>query len=215
VLPNQWCKIMSKKIRSRQRPIAKDAAPTEQPTTPNEASPEPATPEVNDEIISSAESDSEPLTAAQAKLLQMRVLQLQGKRQKEMAKHFGISDRAIRYWDKRARSLRIGLDIDVQAKAMISAMLVRFTALEAELIEWKRDAEATGNDRTKLACAKELRQLNLDRIRQLNTLGLFDGFRFTLEGEQNGSDAGADLLMSLLGDVLAPQDPDEGGENDH
>jgi hypothetical protein len=206
---------MAKKIRSRCRPGDNGVAPTEQPTAPNEASPEPTMPEVNDEIVSSAESDSEPLTVKQAKLLQLRVLQLQGKKQKEMAKHFGVTRRAIRYWDKRARSLRIGLDIDVQAKAMISAMLVRFTALEAELIEWKRDAEATGNDRTKLACAKELRQLNLDRIGQLNKLGLFDGFRFTLEGEQNASDVGADLLISLLGDVLAPHDPDEGGENGH
>jgi hypothetical protein len=56
---------MAKKIRSRCRPGDNGVAPSEQPTVPNETSPEPTSPEVNDEIASCIETDSEPLTVEQ------------------------------------------------------------------------------------------------------------------------------------------------------
>ena len=58
---------MPKKIRNRRRPIKNDAEPTEQPTIPDETSPEPTTPEVSAETAAS--SDSESLTPERAKLL--------------------------------------------------------------------------------------------------------------------------------------------------
>jgi hypothetical protein len=205
--------IMPKKIRNRRRPIKNDAEPTEQPTAPNEASPEPTTPEVSAETAAS--SDSESLTPERAKLLQMLMLQFQGKTQVEMGKFFGRSDRTIRYWRKQANELKIGLKLDVKAEAEVSDMLFRFAARESELIKWKRQAEANGDSRMMMDCAKELRKLNSERIKQLKNLGLFDGYDMTSNGTEDDADTEAILMMSLLGDVLAPQGPDEGDQHDH
>lgn len=204
---------MSKKIRSRQRPIAKDAAPTEQPTTSNETSSEPTIPEVSAETATS--SDSESLTPERAKLLQMLMLQFQGKTQVEIGKFFGRCDRTIRNWCKQANELKIGLKLDVKAEAEVSDMLLRFAARESELIKWKRQAEADGDSRMMMDCAKELRKLNSERIKQLKNLGLFDGYDMTSNGTEDDADTDAVLMMSLLGDVLAPQGPDEGDQHDH
>jgi hypothetical protein len=204
---------MSKKIRSRQRPIAKDAAPTEQPTTSNETSSEPTIPEVSAETATS--SDSESLTPERAKLLQMLMLQFQGKTQVEMGKFFGRCDRTIRNWCKQANELKIGLKLDVKAEAEVSDMLFRFAARESELLKWKRQSEADGDNRMMMDCAKELRKLNSERIKVLKNLGLFDGYNMTSNGTEDDVDTDAVLMMSLLGDVLAPQNPDGGDQNDH
>ncbi len=204
---------MPKKIRNRRRPIKNDAEPTEQPTIPDETSPEPTTPEVSAETAAS--SDSESLTPERAKLLQIRMLKFQGKTQVEMGKYFGRCDRTIRYWIRRANELNIRLKLDVKADAEVSDMLLRFAARESELLKWKRQAEADGDKPMMMNCAKELRKLNSEHIKQLEKLGLFDGYNMTSTDNEDDADTDADLMMSLLGDILAPQGPDEGDQHDH
>ncbi|MBT4563329.1 MAG: helix-turn-helix domain-containing protein [Rhodospirillaceae bacterium] len=203
---------MAKKIRSRRRPIVNGAAPTKQPTT-DETSPDPTIPQVSVETAPS--SDSAPVAVDRAKLLQMLMLQFQGKTQVEIGKFFGCCDRTIRNWCKQANELKIGLKLDVKAEAEVSDMLLRFAARESELIKWKRQAEADGDSRMMMDCAKELRKLNSERIKQLKNLGLFDGYDMTSNGTEDDADTDAVLMMSLLGDVLAPQGPDEGDQHDH
>ncbi len=203
---------MPKEIRSRRRPGDNDAASTESPAR-NETSPEPATPEVSDEIASSIETDSEPLTVEQAKLVHMRILQIRGMTQAEIGKFFGVSSRTIRNWIKRAIELKIGLDIKMKPDAAVAEMLLGFAADEAELVDWKRQAEKAGDNRLALNFAKERRKLRSERFKLLRSLGLCAGYSLPTIDAEDGADANP--FISLFGDLFAPQGPDEEDQHDH
>lgn len=113
----------------------------------------------------------------EAKLRALFLLLLQGRTQKDCARHFGVTDRTIRNWIKRLDELRPDILQALNPEKEIVIALCRFAAREAELLSWKTDAEDDGDSKTKISCNKGLRQLEHERQAYLDKIGLFSNYR--------------------------------------
>ncbi len=140
--------------------------------------------------------------ADDAKLYLCLAMQLQGRTQKEIAEHFHVTDRTIRNWFDKLKGRKIAISKDLDPHNEISLTLLRFAAREAELLQWKRDAEADCDRKAMQGFAKELRQLEKDRFDFLRRLGLFTDLRFKVRPEEDSSAMQAHLLTGLLHELV-------------
>ena len=53
-------------------------------------------------------------------------------------------------------------------------------------------------------CAKELRKLSSERIKQLDKFGMFANYSIASGDSEDGADLGAELLSSLLEELMLP-----------
>ena len=140
--------------------------------------------------------------ADDAKLYLCLAMQLQGRTQKEIAEHFHVTDRTIRNWFDKLKGRKIAISKDLDPHNEISLALLRFAAREAELLQWKRDAEADCDRKAMERFAKELRRLEKDHFDFLRRLGLFTDLRFKGRPEEDSSARQAHLLMGLLHELV-------------
>ncbi len=203
---------MSKQIRSRARDVAAREAASEERIAPrNGSSAQPVDPK---EPAADGSADQQGVTIDDAKLHLCLLMHLQGRTQKEIAKHFGVTDRTIRNWFEKLKDRKLAISKDLDPHNEVSRTLFRFAAREAELLEWKRDAEADCDRKAMQAFAKELRQLEKARFDFLRRLGLFTDLRFKVRPEEDSSAMQAHLLTGLLHELVPHPKGSSASEHD-
>ena len=88
--------------------------------------------------------DQPAVTADEAKLRLLFLMKLRGCNQREMAKHFDVTERTIRNWSRQLNSLKFPVLTGLDPSDELGRILCRFAAREADLLDIKGKAEATG-----------------------------------------------------------------------
>ena len=135
------------------------------------------------------------------RLRSLLIMRLQGQTQKEIAQHFGVSDRTIRNWAERLEPLKRAVAEQLHPLREIGRILCRYAARELDLLKWTRDAEVDGDRASMRGFARELRQLEKDRAEFLMRIGLFSRIKLPLRSEKDPAAENADFLIDLFGEV--------------
>jgi len=203
---------MVENVRKRSRAMS-----SQEPANAKAPGPQKTCPGNTDAQADGPSDHTDGVTVEEIKLRQLLVLQLQGRKQQEIARHFGVTERTIRNWIQRASDLKLAIPGGLDPAREVGRTLLRFYAREAELLTWKRDAEAAGDRKEMRACAKDLRNLEKDRVQFLDRLGLYARLRFPPQDAEDPTAAQADQLAEMVegligacpGFLTRPDDPEE------
>ena len=112
-----------------------------------------------------------------ARLKLVLSLVAQGKKHKEIAAHIGRDPRTVRRMLKQAKELGLAVSEHLVPEDAVAQVMQDFAGLRADLIDMKREAEAGGNFKHRLWCARELLRLEVGYVATLDRIGFFDGYR--------------------------------------
>ena len=147
------------------------------------------------------------ISADDARLCMLFIMQLRAFTQKEMARQFDVTTRTIRNWLPKLANLKLPILENIDANDEVGRILCRYAAREADLLQWKRTVETDRDTRAMVAISRELRQLEKGRYEFLRQLGLFNGLRLRNHADDDPSARQADLLTGMVYDLLAVANP--------
>ena len=149
-------------------------------------------------IEQSDTGDAAGCSPTEIKLKLVLLMMIEGRSQKEIAKHFKVDPRTIRNWQKKLKRLKLGIVENLNPTREIERILVRLTSFEARLREIREDVLARSEFGTVIRCEKELMRLAIQRIGLLKKFGVFDQFRLPLTSTDDPGKQQADLLVEML-----------------
>ena len=132
----------------------------------------------------------------------------EGQTQPAIAAHFGRDERTIRRWITRARALGVGVPSDLVPENVVNQTMRNFLEFKADLLELKREGEATGDSRLRIFCIRELCRIEVAYIVTLERIGVFDGYRYSPPDLIDPAVQSADRLRQAAREALAPASGD-------
>lgn len=194
-------------------------------TTPEAVEPPPAPPaaECEADPDAAAEADARDEDARTAKLRLVLMMAAEHRSQREIAARFGVTVRTVHNWLKEARERGLVGVRRSTADAFLAETEATHATMKAKLLRRMEVADARGDDRTWLACLKQLRGLEIDRYTVREKLGFFDSRRLA---PAQPADEGAEETRALHRDMgryvaylhtgdEAHLDPDEDDGTEH
>lgn len=132
----------------------------------------------------------------------------EGQTQPAIAAHFGRDERTIRRWITRARALGVGVPSDLVPENVVNQTMRNFLEFKADLLELKREGEATGDSRLRIFCIRELCRIEVAYIVTLERIGVFDGYRYSPPDPIDPAVQSADRIRQAAREALAPASGD-------
>jgi transposase-like protein len=129
-----------------------------------------------------------------------------GKSQREIAKHFGRSERAIRNWLKEAQRRRLIAFRGMTPEQMLAASETKLLSMQSLLLQKLAAVQSTDDNRGIAALVREIRSLEIDRYRLREIAGYFGGVRWHHTGNDPDDRAvqGANVLLEMIRETFAP-----------
>ena len=158
-------------------------------------------------------TEATEIAVEDAKLQLLLGLHLRNWSQRRMADYFDVTERTIRNWLTKLKSRKLIISKDLDPLGEVIRSLCRFAAMEADLLDWKCEAETAKDFKAMLAFSKELRQLEKARFEFLNRLDLFDQVQLLSGAGEDGSVRQADLVFNLTREIFQFADDTPEAEN--
>lgn len=198
---------MSNSIEVRQRQRSRDASTTRQ----EQQSDDPALTQADGSPGSEFEGSNARtgISAEDARLRMLFMMRLRGFSQKEMARQFRVTTRTIRNWLPKLAGLKLPILENIDPNDEVGRILCRYEVREAELLEWKREAETVRDFKSMVAISKELRLLEKTRCDFLDRRGLFNDLRLP-NFVKDVSAGQAEFLHSSLISLIEISEDDDG-----
>ncbi len=191
---------MAVRKRSRARPVASQGPAGRGGMTESKARDEQRT---SAEILDPVNQD--PSTVRLQIVVSMVA---EGQTQPAIAAHFGRDERTIRRWITRARALGVGVPSDLVPENVVNQTMRNFLEFKADLLELKREGEATGDSRLRIFCIRELCRIEVAYIVTLERIGVFDGYRYSPPDPIDPAVQSADRIRQAAREALAPGSDD-------
>ncbi len=132
----------------------------------------------------------------------------EGKSQEEIAARIGRDPRTVRRMISQAKEMGLSVSEDLRPGDAVTRVIQTFSELKADLIDLKRQAEAEGNFKHQIACAKELLRIELAFVATLDRIGFFEGFKPLPAETIDPEMARANKLFDMAQDLVASDEAD-------
>ena len=127
-----------------------------------------------------------------------------GKSQREIAKHFGRSERTVRVWLVEAKRRRLIAFRGMSPEQMLAASETKLLSLQHLLLGRLAAAQESNDHRGLAALIREIRGIELDRYRLREVAGFFAGNPYRPSDDDDRAVQGANLLLEMIRDTFAP-----------
>ena len=126
----------------------------------------------------------------------------QGRSQKEIAAYFQCCERTVRRWITQAKNQGLVLSSDLVPDDVVAEIVQHFLERKADLLDLKREAEASGNFAARVLCIRELLRAEVAYVASLDKIGFFDGYRYVPKGRTDPEVQGAERLNRAAEAIL-------------